>query len=153
MSAEQQLDVFLDRYLPEVAGTAREARARLQAILPGAHQLVYDNYNALVIGFSPTGRPSDALLSLALFPRYVMLCFLRGTALSDPDGVLRGSGKQVRNVVLSRPADLDSPAIRQLLDQALASDPGMSVPAPEVRLVIRSISARRRPRRPLEKPC
>ena len=56
MDAEAQLDSFLDRYTPEVAADARQALAFMRARLPTATQMVYDNYNALVIGFS-AGRP------------------------------------------------------------------------------------------------
>jgi hypothetical protein len=33
--------------------------------LPTAHELVYDNYNFFVIGYSATERPSDAIVSIA----------------------------------------------------------------------------------------
>jgi len=50
----------------------------MRARLPGAVELVYDNHNALAIGFGPTERASDAVFSIALFPRWVSLFFLRG---------------------------------------------------------------------------
>ena len=51
--AEAQLDSFLDKYTPEVAGQARAALEALRRLVPGAVELVYDNYNALAIGFWP----------------------------------------------------------------------------------------------------
>ena len=39
--------------------------------------MVYDNYNGLVIGFGPSHKPSLAIFSIALFPRRVILFFLR----------------------------------------------------------------------------
>ena len=33
-----------------------------------ALELVYDNYNALAIGYAPTERTSEAIFSIALFP-------------------------------------------------------------------------------------
>jgi hypothetical protein len=69
-------------------------------------RLVYDNYNALAIGFGPTERASDVIFSIALFPRWVTLFFLHGVTLPDPYKVLRGSGKVVRHVVLQTAADL-----------------------------------------------
>ncbi len=123
--------------------------ARLRRQVPGAVELVYDNYNALVIGFGPSERASEAVLSLALMPRWVTLCFLQGgPKLPDPNGLLRGSGTTVRNVRLASAADLDTPAIRTLIGTALER---AKVPIDATcrrRMVIKSISAKQRPRRP-----
>jgi len=48
--------------------------------------MVYDNYNFLVIGFSPTERPSEAIFSIAMSPRRVSLCFLQaGPSCQTPE--------------------------------------------------------------------
>ena len=88
-SPAAQLDAFLDKFTPEVAAQARAALRKMRARLPGATELVYDNYNALAIGFSPTERTSEAIFSIALFPRWVSLFFLQhGTRLRDPEAYL-----------------------------------------------------------------
>src|SRR5271163_1152063 len=123
-SAEAQLDEFLAKFTPEVETTARQALRKMRARLPGAIELVYDNYNALAIGFSPTERASDAIFSIALFPRWVSLFFLiNGTTLHDPDCYLRGSGSKVRHTVLENAATLDDPAVLDLMAQALEMSP------------------------------
>ena len=53
---------FLARYSPAVAACARGVLVRLRKQVPGAVELVYDNYNALVVGFGATERASDAVL-------------------------------------------------------------------------------------------
>jgi hypothetical protein len=54
----------------------------------------------------------------------------------------------VRHIVLASAADLDQPAIRELMANALRrAEAGIDPTAPG-RLVIRSISAKQRPRRP-----
>ncbi|HET6229922.1 MAG TPA: DUF1801 domain-containing protein [Longimicrobiaceae bacterium] len=146
-SPEEQLEEFLAKYDPAVAQEVREAHGKMRARLPGAVEMVYDNYNALVIGFSPDEKPSHAVFSLAAFPGWVTLCFLQGAGLPDPDGLLQGSGNVVRNVRLQPLERLDSPPVRALMDAALASAP---VPFDETqpsRLLIKSISAKQRPRR------
>jgi hypothetical protein len=147
-SPESRLDAFLDKYTPAIATLARACLAKMRARLPGAVQLVYDNYNALGIGFGPSERASDAIFSIALYPRWVTLFFLQGAGLPDPRRILKGSGKVVRHIVLASAADLDQPAIQDLMAQALKhAEAGIDPAAPE-RLVIRSVSARQRPRRP-----
>src|SRR3954451_2151473 len=102
-SPEERLQGFIDRFTPEIAARGRAALARMRARLPGAVELVYDNYNALVVGLGPTERPSDALFSIVVYPRHVSLCSLTGASLDDPAGVLRGDGKLVRHVRLTTP--------------------------------------------------
>jgi hypothetical protein len=152
MKPEKQLAGFMARFTPEVAALARGALARMRARFPNAIQMVYDNYNFLVIGFSPTERPSEAIFSIALFARGVSLCFLQaGPKLPDPEKLLRGSGKRVRHIRLESAAVLDRPAVKALMSAALkravvpfdATVPG--------RLIIKSISAKQRPRRPVLK--
>src|SRR6266436_1894806 len=99
-SPAQQLKAFIARYEPEVGAAARSALATMRKRLPGAVELVYDNYNALAIGFGPTERASDAIFSIAVYPRWVSLFFLQGATLADPQKLLRGSGSRVRHVVL-----------------------------------------------------
>jgi hypothetical protein len=63
LSARKQLDTFIARYTRAVAALACAALANLRAKVPGAVELVYDNYNALAIGFGPMERASDVILS------------------------------------------------------------------------------------------
>jgi hypothetical protein len=144
---EVQLDNFLDRYSPEIAAQARGALAKMRARLPGAVEIVYDNYNALVIGFGPTERASDAVFSLALYPKWVTLFFLRGAGLPDPDKLLGGSGRIVRQIRLTSPDDLDQPAVKRLMTEALKRETTPIDRAQPRRLVIKSVSAKQRPRR------
>jgi hypothetical protein len=108
----QQLKVFLAEFEPRVAASARSALARLRKRLPGATELVYDNYNALAIGFGPTDKASEAIFSIAVFPRWVTLFFLQGVRLPDPDGLLKGTGTKVRHIVLTEPSVLEQSSVK-----------------------------------------
>jgi hypothetical protein len=142
----KQLAGFLARFSPGIVALAKAARGRLRKRLPGAIEMVYDNYNALVIGFSPTERPSDAILSLVIFPKRVSVCFIQGKHLPDPHRVLVGDGNQVRFIRLDADAAiLDTPPIRALVAEAIAF--GETPFAGRGRLVIRAISKKQRPRR------
>ncbi|HVT98260.1 MAG TPA: hypothetical protein VHE33_12200 [Acidobacteriaceae bacterium] len=148
-SPAAQLDSFLDKFTPEIAAEARVALRRMRARLPGAQELVYDNYNALAIGFSPTERTSEALFSIALFPRWVSLFFLQnGTRLRDPDCLLEGSGNQARHIKLDKGAMIDDPGVQDLIAQALELAEKQIDPGQPRRLIIKSVSAKQRPRRP-----
>ena len=148
MTAKQQLDQFLAKFAPRVASAARKALAKMRARLPGAVEIVYDNYNALAIGFGPSERASEAIFSIALYPRYVSLFFLHGAGLPDPHRRLQGSGNVVRYVRLENLDVLDEPEVRQLMNEALRRAKVPINPKQRRHLVIKSVSARQRPRRP-----
>ena len=142
-----QLAGFMDKYDPAVGKLARATRSALRKRLPTAFELVYDNYQFLALGFSPTERASDCLVSLAISPKGVALSFYHGASLPDPTGILLGDGKQNRFVRLDSAATLSVPAVEALICAAIAQS---KVPLPSTgpgRTVIKSISAKQRPRR------
>jgi hypothetical protein len=147
-SPNQQLDSFLAKFTPEMAKFARRALVKMRKRLPNAIEMVYDNYNALVVGFAPNERPSDAIFSLVIFPRKVALCFLQGAKLPDPHKRLRGSGNVVRNVRVDDISVFDDPQVVTLIAEALLRAKVRMDSKQKRKLVIRSISAKQRPRRP-----
>ena len=98
--AEARLQGFIEKFEPEHQTLIRAVRRKLRKRFPTATELAYDNYNFFVIGYSPTDRPSDALVSIAAGANGVGLCFIRGARLPDPQKILLGSGKQTRFVRL-----------------------------------------------------
>jgi hypothetical protein len=147
---EMQLASFLAKYTPEVAAQAEAVLNGMRKRYPFATQLVYDNYNALAIGFGPTERASDAIFSIALFPRWVNLFFLQGKGLPDPHALLQGTGNQVRWIRVTSPALLDEPEVCALMEEAEARGGVPFDLRAKGKLVIKSVSAKQRPRRPAE---
>jgi len=79
----------------------------------------------------------------------VTLCFLQGAKLPDPKKLLRGSGNIVRNIRLQSPADLDEREVSNFIAQAIAAaTPPFPPKGGQQQTVIKSISAKQRPRRP-----
>lgn len=146
--AKQQLAGFIAKYSPEVAKLAKAALAKMRARLSGAFELVYDNYNALAIGFGPTDRTSDLVFSITLYPRWVSLFFTHGADLPDPQKLLQGSGKRVRHIVLDDATTLDKPAVQALIARALVRAEKPLDQKTRGRIVIKSVLKKQRPRRP-----
>jgi hypothetical protein len=148
MDPQAQLDAFIDKFTPEVGALTRKLFEKTKARIPGATIMVYDNYNALAIGFGPNDKASLAVLSLAVMPRWVTLCFLFGVGLPDPRQVLQGSGSRVRHIRLHTADAFDDPGVQNLVAAALDRCEPPIDPAAEQRLIIKSVSAKQRPRRP-----
>ena len=115
--------------------------------LPTALELVYDNYNFLAIGYSSTERASDCVVSLACGSNGVSLSFYYGATLPDPDRVLLGSGNQNRFVRLESAGTLATPAVERLIGAALAQAKTPMPASGKTRTIVKSISAKQRPRR------
>jgi hypothetical protein len=151
LDPEEQLQSFIQKFEPQHQAIIRAARKVLRKRFPSATELAYDNYNFFVIGFGPNERPSDCLVSIAAAANGVGLCFIRGADLPDPDKVLLGSGKQTRFIRLPSAKILEQPAVQRLLSIA-AERARTPLPASgRAALVIRSVSAKQRPRRKARK--
>lgn len=148
---ESQIEEFIAKYSPEIAKQLRETRTRLRSFFPSGFELVFNNYNALVFGISPTEQASEAFISIAGYPRWVTLFFLRGAKLRDPKGLLEGSGKQVRSIRLKTPADINKPEVESLIAQAVRPHESALQSAPMLTTAIKTVVVKQRPRRPTPK--
>lgn len=146
-SPTKQLASFIAKFDPAIGKLVRSARSALRKRLPTAIEQVYDNYNFLAIGFCTTERTSDCIVSLAASAKGVTLSFYYGASLPDPDNILLGSGNQNRFLRLDSAETLAQPAVESLIRAAIAQ---AKTPLPETGrgyTIIKSVSAKQRPRR------
>jgi len=146
-TSEQQLDGFIAKFDPTHQAVIRDVRKALRRRWPTANELVYDNYNFFVIGYSSSERPTDCIVSIAAAANGVGLSFYYGATLPDPDKLLNGSGKQNRFLRVASAEMLKQPAVSALLDAAAAQGDVPLVSKGKGKLIIRSVSAKQRPRR------
>lgn len=150
LTPAHQLAGFIRKFTPAIAREARAALAQVRTLLPpSAVRMVYDNWNGLVIGFGPNERPSDAILSILVTIDHITLCFINdGPGLPDPDRLLKGSGNVVRHIRLTSARDLDRPAIKALIKEAIRRSDVPFAKRGTSKLIIKAISPKQRPRRP-----
>jgi hypothetical protein len=148
----KQVAGLILKFEPEIATVIRACRSALRKRLPTAIEQVYDNYNFLAIGFCTTQRTSDCILSLACSAKGVALSFYYGATLSDPHGVLQGSGSQNRFVRLASAATLREPAVAALIDDAVANARPPLAMNGRGMTIIKSVSVQQRPRRAPAEP-
>jgi len=144
---EKQVAVFIGKFNPKDQRLIRSVRRALRKQFPTANELVYDNYNFFVIGYSPTERPSDSILSIAARANGVGLCFIHGASLPDPNKLLLGSGNQTRFIRLESASVLARPEVQALVAAAIARAKTPLRATGHGLTIIRSISAKQRPRR------
>jgi hypothetical protein len=142
-----QLEGFFARFDPKLAALGRKALAYLKKRLPGSIITVYDNYNALAIGFGPHGKASTTPISIALYPRWINLFFLQGAKLDDPKKLLKGSGAIVRTIRLDSMDIFEDEDVDALISAAVMHVGWRLDPKAKGQMEIRAISKKQRPRR------
>lgn len=147
VNSEKRLQGFIRKFEPKNQTLIRSVRKGLRKRFSTAYELAYDNYNFFVIGYSPTKRPSDSIISIAAGANGIGLCFIHGASLPDPKKVLLGSGNQTRFIRLPTAAVLEQREVKALITAAIerAKTPLRSTGRGE--LIIQSVSAKQRPRR------
>lgn len=145
--AETQLKGFVDKFEPKHRSLIRAIRKAMRARFPTAYELAYDNFNFFVIGYSPTERPSDAIVSIVGGASGIGVCFIRGATLPDPKNLLLGSGKQTRFIRMESADVLARPEVESLFSAAISQAKTPLRASGRGTLIIRSVSAKQRPRR------
>jgi hypothetical protein len=136
-----ELDKIIAGRSPEMAKLTKAVLAKLRPRFPGAVEMVYDKKNSLVIGFCPDERASNVINSIAVYSKWINLYFFEGDSLPDPEGLLQGTGTMVRYIRLDSAADLDRPAVKALMAEALkCADPPLNKKATR-RVLIRQRSS------------
>ena len=70
-------------------------------LYPQCNELIYDNYNALAFGWSPTDRLGHTFCSVAVMEKYLHFGFYWGAQIADPEKKLLGKGNQYRYIKIS----------------------------------------------------
>lgn len=119
MSGQSDLDLIIAKQTPAMVKLTKAVLAKLRPRFPGAVEMVYDKKRGMVVGFCPDERASNVINSIGVYSKWINLYFFEGDTLPDPEGLLQGSGQMVRSVRINAAADLDRPALKALMAEAL----------------------------------
>ena len=105
-------------YPPQVQVLAQATRAFMLELLPKVTETVDSTGPYITYGYA---SGYDGVVSyITVNQKGVKLGVAGGISLPDPKGLLQGSGKSNRHVVITTPADLRVAGLRQLVRAALA---------------------------------
>ncbi len=116
----EQMDDYINSYMPELQAIIRALRDIAIKSMPGAHEMIYH----AAIGYSPTQSPFDRICYIAPQKNYVNLGFFFGANLPDPQHFLVGEGKRMRHIKVRSREDAGNPALEQLMKEAWKDAPG-----------------------------
>ena len=122
MSKQETKDLlkFLKPFPNEIKETAMWLREFVWDLYPNSNELIYDNYNAVAFGWSPSDRVSDVFCNIAVgrSSHNVHFGFYWGSKISDPDKILMGSGNQYRYILVKDKKDFPKTYIKKLMKEA-----------------------------------
>jgi hypothetical protein len=141
---------FMLPYPDKVKAAALWLREFVWNLYPETNELIYDNYNAVAFGWSPTDKAGDVFCSIAVVSDHVNFGFNRGVDIADPDKILLGNGTQYRYLQIKEKDDFPEEYIKQLLEEAYQNSLSRMKPVKKVikgETIVKSISpVKRRPK-------
>jgi len=122
MSKEETKDLlkFLNPFDEEIIRLVLWLRDFVWDLYPKTNELIYDNYNALAFGWSPTDRVGHTFCSIAVgrTSKNVQFGFYWGTEIADPEKKLLGEGNQYRYILVKSKTDFPRTYIKKLVRDA-----------------------------------
>lgn len=122
MSKEQTKELlkFLSPFENEIREKVFWLREFIWDLYPNTNELIYDNYNALAIGWSPTDRVGHIFCSIAVgrTSKNVHFGFYWGSEIKDPKRILMGEGKQYRYILVKNIKEFPRAYIKKLVKEA-----------------------------------
>ena len=152
MSKDQTKDLlkFLKPFGNDIVDLVMWLRDFAWDLCPQANELIYDNYNAVAFGWSPTDKVGHTICSIAVgrSSKNVHFGFYWGSELSDPDNILLGEGNQYRYILVTEKQKFPKAYIKKLVNEAYANclskvkDPKQITHG---QTIVKSISDKKRP--------
>jgi hypothetical protein len=151
MSIKDKADLLkcIKSFPPEIQETALWLRDFVWTLYPKANELIYDNYNAVAFGWSPTDRVGHTFCSIALgrTSHNVHFGFYWGSQIADPEKKLIGNGNQYRYILVPDKNKFPKTYMKKLLKEAFVNsmlkvkDPNQVM---EGKTILKSVSTAKR---------
>ena len=152
MSKEQTKDllIFLKPFGDDITEMVMWLRDFIWDLFPNANELIYDNYNAVAFGWSPTEKLGHTFCSIAVgrSSKNVHFGFYWGNEISDSDKILLGKGNQYRYILVTNKNDFPKAYIKKLVHEAYSNSISKVKDLKEIKngkTIVKSVSDKKRP--------
>jgi len=106
----------------EVRPIVQAAMKMVRSVAPQAEEVAYEmappRSKSMVWKLARYTVDGDNVVGIGTLTRHSMLYFYRGREIDDGSGLLQGGGKEMRFIRLESPADVERPAVKQLVRKA-----------------------------------
>ncbi len=109
---------FLTPFDKKVQAIALKLREFVLDTFPNTNELIYDNYNALAIGYSLSDKQKEMFCHIAVYSKYVNIGFDYGVDIDDPKQLLKGTGNRIRHITVTDFETFQRGYVKSLIKQA-----------------------------------
>src|SRR6185503_17619936 len=104
----------------EVSEIVLSLREFVWDLYPQTNELIYDNYNALAFGWSPTDKVGHTFCNVAVgrSSHHIHLWFYWGAQIDDTEKKLLGQGNQYRYLLVTDTRKFPRAYVKKLLNEA-----------------------------------
>jgi len=152
MSKEQTKDLlkFIKPFGDHIIELVMWLRDFAWDLCPQTNELIYDNYNAVAFGWSPTDKVGHTICSIAVgrSSKNVHFGFYWGSELSDPQKILLGEGNQYRYILVTDKNKFPKAYIKKLVTEAYINSLSKVKDQKQLKqglTIVKSISEKKRP--------
>ena len=103
---------FLSPFSEDILEIVLWLREFVWDMYPSCNELIYDNYNALAIGYSLSDKQSEMFCHIAVYSKYVNIGFDHGVELDDPKQILKGTGNRIRHISVTDFINFQKPYVK-----------------------------------------
>ncbi len=125
MSKDQTADLrkFISPFSHDIQQLVLWLREFVWDQYPQTNELIYDNYNAVAFGWSPTDRLGHTFCSIAIgrTSNNIHFGFYWGSEIADPEKKLIGEGNQYRYILVRSKEEFPEAYIKKLMKEAYAN--------------------------------
>ena len=121
MSHEQYgtIDELINLAEETLTPIVKDLRRVILEIDPNACEVVRLGDRAATYGIGPK-KMSEGYCYILPYKSWVNLGFYKGVKLHDPEGLLEGTGKNMRHIKIRTIEEVDRPAVKKLIEAALS---------------------------------
>ena len=114
---------FISPFSEEIQEIVLWLRDFVWDLYPKTNELIYDNYNAVAFGWSPTDKVGHTFCSIAIgrTSNNIHFGFYWGSEINDPENKLLGEGNQYRYILVKSKKDFPKAYMKKLMKEAYAN--------------------------------
>jgi hypothetical protein len=158
MSKEQTTDLkkFLKPFSADIQKIVLDLRSFVWDLYPQTNELIYDNYNAVAFGWSPTDKVGHTFCSIAVgrSSKNIHFGFYWGSEIADPKKLLLGEGNQYRYILVNNMEGFPKAYLTTLMKDAYENSLAKVKDARLLRsglTITKSVSEKKRAAKPAKK--
>lgn len=136
---ELRIAQYLEAFSDDITFLVQQLRDYLKEETNPTIEIVGDSTISVNIGYGFTEMSWDCYCAIIVYSKHINISFPSGAFLSDPIGLLQGTGKRIRHIRVDKLNELKSRGVRNLLAEARKMAVTLAIEKPKEDCGVRTI--------------